>query len=93
MNTTQDTASATVPVKVIVNAPVIVSGSEDQVMFSGNTISLLCKANGIPKPEIRWKFNNTETEKTGEDYIISNAILSDSGVYVCEASNQYGQTK
>ena len=62
-------------------------------MFSSNTISLLCKANGIPAPKIQWKFNDTDTKKTGEDFIISNAILSDGGIYVCEASNQYGKTR
>merc|ERR550534_2708962 len=89
--TDHDTASATVPVKVIVNGPVIVSNSGDQDLFSGSTISLFCKANGIPAPEITWTFNGTDTKKTGEDLVIANADKwKDSGVYMCVASNQVG---
>ena len=121
VTTKLDNATATVPVRIIVNAPVIVNHSEDQVgpfmhpfflfcattyyflllffsrrekvLFSGNTISLLCKANGIPAPQIHWKFNETSTKQIGEDYVISNAMMVDSGIYSCEASNQYGKTK
>ena len=71
----------------------MINFSTFQVLFSGNTVSLLCKANGIPAPEMRWKFNGTDTKKQGEDLVISNAILSDSGIYVCEASNPYGKTR
>ena len=65
-----------------------------QVLFSGSTISLFCKANGIPAPEIHWMFNGTNTKKTGEDYVIANADKwKDSGLYMCVASNQVAYTK
>ena len=61
-------------------------------MFSGNTATLVCKVDGIPKPKLHWKFNNTDTKHSGNEFEIKKAIISDSGTYVCNASNQYGYT-
>jgi len=40
-----------------------------------------------------WVFNKTRTNVVGSDYKVSNAILTDTGEYACEAKNEYGQTK
>ena len=93
VSTKMDNATATVPVKVIVNAPQIQSFSGNQTLFSGNSLVLMCKANGIPEPEVIWMFNNTDAKVKSNEYVIANAILSDSGKYECIAKNQYGQTK
>ena len=63
-----------------------------QLLFSGHTATLQCKADGIPTPQLHWKFNNTDAQHSGEEFTIKKAILSDSGTYVCNASNQYGYT-
>ncbi len=63
------------------------------MIFNGNNLDLLCTANGIPEPSIMWYFNKTETKTKGTELRINNAILSDSGEYVCDAKNQYGHTR
>ena len=53
----------------------------------------MCKANGVPAPEVFWKFNDTDTKTKSNEYFITNAIPSESGKYECIAKNQIGQTK
>ena len=80
--------------RVIVNAPVITSKSAaKQVVFDGDSLALLCNANGIPEPRISWVFNKTRTNVGGSEYRINKAILSDTGEYICEAKNPYGETR
>ena len=85
VKTQGDEESAEVPLKVIVNAPVITSHSPHQRVFSGSSLDLQCDANGIPAPEISWTFNKTSTLVSGEIYSIRNAITTDSGHYTCIA--------
>ena len=85
VKTQGDEESAEVPLKVIVNAPVITSHSPLQRVFSGSSVELQCDANGIPAPEISWTFNKTSTQVRGELYSIRNAISTDSGHYTCIA--------
>lgn len=85
VKTQGDEESAEVPVRVIVNAPVITSHSPHQRVFSGSSLDLQCDANGIPDPEISWTFNKTSTQVRGELYGIRNAISTDSGHYTCSA--------
>ncbi|XP_048583436.1 hemicentin-2 isoform X2 [Nematostella vectensis] len=58
--------------------------------LSGNTVSLLCNATGVPSPKLSWY-------KDGETLNVSHAVLtlptlspSDSGLYRCEARNLKG---
>ena len=83
VKTLRDDASAEVPLKVIVNAPVITKHTADQKVFSGTSLSLECVATGIPVPETSWTFNKTATSVIGDDYHIKSAISSDSGFYTC----------
>ena len=85
VKTLRDDASAEVPIKVIVNAPVITRHSEAQVIFSGTSLGLECVATGIPAPSTQWTFNKTATSVTGEIFSIKNAISADSGLYTCTA--------
>ena len=55
VKTLRDSASAEVPLNVIVNGPVITRYSGHQVMFSGTSLMLECVATGIPAPEIRYR--------------------------------------
>ena len=85
MKTLRDGASAEVPLKVIVNAPVITRASEDQRVFTGTSLGLECVSTGIPAPDTEWTFNKTATSVTGEMFNIKNAISADSGLYTCTA--------
>ena len=93
VKTQRDEASAEVPLKVTVNAPVITSHSRSQRVFSGTSLDLQCVANGIPAPHLTWTFNKTSTQVSGEVYAIKNAISTDSGFYTCTAKNSIGETK
>jgi len=93
VKTLRDEASAEVPLKVIVNAPVITKYSQSQKVFSGTSLNLECKATGIPFPETTWTFNKTATSIIGENYFIKKAITADSGYYTCTSKNSIGETK
>ena len=83
VKTLRDEASAEVPLRVIVNAPVITKFSDHQKVFSGTSLELECQATGIPAPETTWTFNKTSTSVTGENYHIKSAMMTDSGFYMC----------
>ena len=94
VTTVHDHASDRISLSVVVNAPVITGHSEDQIIFSGDSLNLVCKANGIPEPKISWRLNQTKTSKhNNKEFQITNAIASDGGKYVCTARNDYGETK
>jgi len=93
VTTLRDEASSEVPLRVIVNAPVITKSSPNQRVFSGTSLNLECIANGIPFPETKWTFNKTITTVVGEVYEIKSAISTDSGFYTCTAKNSIGETK
>jgi hypothetical protein len=91
--TVKDEASAELVLKVLVNAPVITRHTRDQLVFSGNSLTLECVATGIPEPEIRWTFNKTITKVVGPAFEIKNAIATDAGQYGCTAKNSIGETQ
>jgi len=93
VTTLRDEASSEVPLRVIVNAPVITKSSPNQRVFSGTSLNLECISNGIPFPETKWTFNKTITSVVGEEYEIKSAISTDSGFYTCTAKNSIGETK
>jgi len=93
VTTLRDEASSEVPLRVIVNAPVITKSSPNQRVFSGTSLDLECISNGIPFPETKWTFNKTITNVVGEVYEIKSAIGTDSGFYKCTAKNSIGETK
>lgn len=93
VTTVKDEESAEIPLKVLVNAPVITKHSKNQIIFSGTSISLECSATGIPEPETRWTFNRTITKVIGSTFDIKNAISADSGFYTCTSRNSIGETQ
>ena len=95
LTTQYDSSNATVSVEVEANAPVLIKHSDNQTVFSGDGVLLICNAEGIPKPSITWKFNNTNVVQpvSEEEYKILHAIHSDTGLYTCIAKNKYGETK
>lgn len=93
VTTVRDEASAEIPLKVLVNAPVITKYSKNQMIFSGTSTILECIGTGIPEPETRWTFNKTITKVIGSTFDIKNAISADSGFYTCTARNSIGETQ
>ncbi|KAM3729101.1 Hemicentin-2 [Dirofilaria immitis] len=79
----------------IVQAPKIINGDNYQVIEGGEA-QILCNVNGEPPPVVTWQRNGISIE-TGMRYITENEMLritdarsSDSGLYVCVATNEAG---
>ncbi|KAL3989826.1 Immunoglobulin I-set domain family protein [Acanthocheilonema viteae] len=79
----------------IVQAPKILNGGSYQVI-EGKEAQILCNVIGEPQPVVTWQRNGIHIE-TGMRHIIEDKILrimdtrsSDSGLYVCVATNEAG---
>lgn len=55
-------------------------------------IILTCLSNGNPSPTYSWYFNQTVIQ-AGSVFEIKNGRESDSGLYICNASNSFHGTK
>uniref|UniRef100_A0A8B9GW66 Ig-like domain-containing protein n=1 Tax=Astyanax mexicanus TaxID=7994 RepID=A0A8B9GW66_ASTMX len=78
------------------DGPEIAPGDDSAEVNRGLNVSLTCKADGNPKPVLRWSFNNQPmaTGKGEATLTISRAKVTDSGEYLCTAANKIGtQTK
>ena len=77
--------------------PVVTIGPEDTRSPTGDTVSLHCEASGEPAAEIRWTKNGNNVNLSDERLtqesgflIIADVSTSDSGAYVCIATNALG---
>ena len=80
-------------------ATVIVTNQQTQNVIAGRSFSLTCHATGYPVPSIEWTLNGTsyinglsifiiEGLRFTEDIlIVDNAMVSDTGIYQCIATN------
>ncbi|XP_026871258.2 Down syndrome cell adhesion molecule a isoform X2 [Electrophorus electricus] len=81
------------------SAPVILDGFEKREIMATNRVELPCKASGHPAPKYRWLRDNrplepdTRFQQTMTGLVIENAQPSDSGNYVCEVWNSYGNAE
>ncbi|KAJ1352359.1 hypothetical protein KIN20_008682 [Parelaphostrongylus tenuis] len=82
----------------VVQAPIILNGGAQQVI-EGELARIECLAEGYPTPVISWLRNGirVETGVQGVRYIAEGKMLtviearsSDSGIYVCSATNEAG---
>uniref|UniRef100_A0A8C4R6Q2 Peroxidasin n=1 Tax=Eptatretus burgeri TaxID=7764 RepID=A0A8C4R6Q2_EPTBU len=81
--------------------PRITSEPQDADISLGNTVYLVCRAEGNPKPEIIWLHNNNELDMSvgrtslldDGTLMIQNARESDQGIYQCMARNVLGEAK
>ncbi|XP_034414613.1 myosin light chain kinase, smooth muscle-like isoform X2 [Cyclopterus lumpus] len=75
---------------------------KDATLPKGATLRLTCLVNGYPQPEVKWLQNEkpvsgsrrvtTEQHEDGLcSLVVADLELSDSGVYVCRASNKLGE--
>ncbi|XP_024598024.1 neuronal cell adhesion molecule isoform X1 [Neophocaena asiaeorientalis asiaeorientalis] len=80
-------------------APYWIIAPQNLVLSPGEDGTLICRANGNPKPRISWLFNGVPIEIApddpsrkidGDTIIFSNVQERSSAVYQCNASNEYG---
>ena len=69
--------------------PSIVNRSSSPVVFTGDSLTLQCSAHGYPQVVIRWyKDGNLVHENASLQF--SSLKQSDTGLYMCNASNTAG---
>ncbi|XP_073463531.1 peroxidasin homolog [Aquarana catesbeiana] len=82
--------------------PRIVSEPRDADVVLGNTVYFICRAEGNPKPDIRWIHNNNEIDMSFDGRLhllhdgtlmIQNTQESDKGIYQCAAKNIAGEVR
>ncbi|XP_059876221.1 neuronal cell adhesion molecule isoform X4 [Delphinus delphis] len=80
-------------------APYWIIAPQNLVLSPGEDGTLICRANGNPKPRISWLLNGVPIEIApddpsrkidGDTIIFSNVQERSSAVYQCNASNEYG---
>ncbi|XP_036720070.1 neuronal cell adhesion molecule isoform X16 [Balaenoptera musculus] len=80
-------------------APYWIIAPQNLVLSPGEDGTLICRANGNPKPRISWLLNGVLIEIApddpsrkidGDTIIFSNVQERSSAVYQCNASNEYG---
>ncbi|XP_008069677.1 neuronal cell adhesion molecule isoform X5 [Carlito syrichta] len=80
-------------------APYWIMAPQNLVLSPGEDGTLICRANGKPKPNISWLTNGVPIEIApddpsrkidGDTIIFSNVQERSSAVYQCNASNEYG---
>lgn len=79
--------------------PAILDGFDHKEVKINHRVELSCKASGFPTPKYRWLKDNSPLEpdsrfrQTISGLLIENAQPSDSGTYVCEVWNSYGNAE
>ncbi|XP_036005994.1 Down syndrome cell adhesion molecule homolog isoform X1 [Fundulus heteroclitus] len=79
--------------------PAILDGFDHREVKISHRVELPCKASGFPTPKYRWLKDNSPLEpdsrfrQTVSGLLIENAQPSDSGTYVCEVWNSYGNAE
>jgi len=82
----------------VTRAPIIIDVMETNIRITeGQPATLLCKADGFPKPEIVWKRDNEEIFSSkgntfsGANLTILQVKKEDRGRYICIANNGIGE--
>lgn len=81
------------------SAPAILDGFEKREVMASHRVELPCKASGHPAPKYRWLKDNrplepdTRFRQSVTGLLIERAQPSDSGSYVCEVWNSYGNAE
>ncbi|XP_032365202.1 Down syndrome cell adhesion molecule homolog isoform X5 [Etheostoma spectabile] len=79
--------------------PGILDGFDHREVMINHRVELPCKASGYPTPKYRWLKDNSPLEpdsrfrQTITGLLIESTQPSDSGTYVCEVWNSYGNTE
>ncbi|XP_065117105.1 Down syndrome cell adhesion molecule a isoform X1 [Paramisgurnus dabryanus] len=81
------------------SAPTILDGFEKREVMASHRVELPCKASGHPGPKYRWLKNNRPLEPDSRfrqsvtGLLIERTQPSDSGTYMCEVWNSYGNAE
>lgn len=81
------------------SAPHILDGFERREVMASHRVELPCKASGHPAPKYRWLKDNRPLEPDARfrqsvtGLLIERAQASDTGTYVCEVWNGYGNAE
>jgi len=79
--------------------PAILDGFDHREVMINYRVELPCKASGYPTPKYRWLKDNSPLEpdsrfrQTVSGLLIESSQPSDSGIYVCEVWNSYGNAE
>ncbi|NXL95018.1 HMCN2 protein, partial [Alectura lathami] len=68
----------------------------DLAVEVGDSVTLLCRAEGLPPPQVTWSRQDGEPVMSqhgllGAELLIDGASLDDQAVYICEAQNEFGK--
>ncbi|XP_072557401.1 cell adhesion molecule DSCAM isoform X2 [Paramormyrops kingsleyae] len=79
--------------------PVILDGFDRREVMASHRVELPCKASGHPAPKYRWLKDNSPLEpdtrfrQSVTGLVIESTRPSDTGTYVCEVWNSYGNAE
>jgi hypothetical protein len=72
----------------------ILESPQDQNLYLGETLSLSVRAQQAASLSYQWFKNEQKIiQATGTNFLLSNAMLSDSGRYAVKVSNKYGGSR
>ncbi|CAL4129203.1 unnamed protein product, partial [Meganyctiphanes norvegica] len=66
------------------------TGGDPVLLKPGDTITLQCRADGLPRPDIQWFKDGRHRGQSG-DLNLHEVVVEDSGIYTCRASSPLGQ--
>ncbi|XP_078379822.1 hemicentin-2-like isoform X2 [Oculina patagonica] len=77
---------------LIKHPPAITFFESKYTVNETNNVTMVCRANGVPTPEIIWRKSGSNKElASGEEFSIVHTSGSDDGKYTCTAKNDLGQ--
>lgn len=77
---------------IVLNPPQIIrSGRRHYRAILGNSLAILCEADGTPEPTITWRKRGGKSSSFGASIRFDQAMEKDEGEYECEASNSAGK--
>ena len=81
------------------SSPTMDDMSQILKVHEGETVELPCVASSNPLPKYRWHkdgktitIDNVHVQQRGGNLRVSSARISDSGHFMCNASNEHGST-
>ena len=77
----------------LLDSPQVTERNKTYLVSRGDSATLTCPVDGNPPPSVQWyKGNGNIWQRlhTGKAWELSQATSSDSGLYICSASNSVG---
>lgn len=76
--------------KNVQDEAISVEVGNDYKIISGAKLKLVCIADGVPKPTMKWKKDGVELLNTHHSLVVDTTDIRSNGMYVCAASNRFG---